>query len=48
MVLKFTLIDLELKTKSKTFDSQNQLAMHFRELLDIQVFFGIFFSISSI
>ena len=44
MVLKFTLIDLKLKIKSKTFDMQSQLAMHFRELLNVQVFFWIFFS----
>jgi hypothetical protein len=48
MFLKFTRIDLELKIESKTFDMQSQLAMHFSELLDIQVFFWIFFSISSI
>jgi hypothetical protein len=60
MVLNFTMnfvrkmfsnlkwIDSELKTKPKTFDTQNQLAMHFRALLDIQVFFWIFFFISSI
>ena len=43
MFLKFTRIDLELKIESKTFDMQSQLAMHFSELLDIQVFFWIFF-----
>jgi hypothetical protein len=43
MFLKFTQIDLELKIESKTFDKQSQLAMHFSELLDIQVFFWIFF-----
>jgi hypothetical protein len=44
MFSKLTQIDSELKTKPKAFDLQNLLVMHFRELLDIQGFFGIFFS----